>query len=94
MVKKGDYTVEVRVVDARDKVRFSGYYPPSLEEWVQRGWEVASRTGMREDFGLWRCAACRWLYKEQKEKTKFKDLPDDWKCPVCKVSKESFEQIG
>ncbi len=25
---------------------------------------------------------------------KFKDLPDDWKCPVCKAGKDSFEQAG
>ena len=93
-VKKGDFTIEVKVEDARDKVRFSGYYPPRLEEWVEKGWDVASKSGEREDFGTWRCAACKWLYRDQKEKVKFEDLPDDWKCPVCKAGKDVFERIG
>jgi len=93
-VKKGDVVVEVSFEDAHDKKIFSGYYPPTIEEWTARGWEVLKKEGEREDFNVWRCAACRWLYKEQQETTKFKDLPEDWKCPVCKAGKESFEQIG
>lgn len=93
-VRKGSTVVEVSVEDARDKTIFSGFYPPRLEEWTGKGWEIVARAGEREDFGLWRCAACRWLYKEQEQKVKFSDLPEDWKCPVCKVGKESFEKIG
>jgi len=93
-VKKGEVVIEVSFEDARDKKIFSGYYPPALEEWTAKGWEVLKKEGEREDFNVWRCAACRWLYKEQKETGKFQDLPDDWKCPVCKAGKESFEQIG
>jgi rubredoxin len=93
-VRKGSVVVEVSVEDARDKTIFSGFYPPRLEEWTEKGWEVVAKEGEREDFGLWRCAACRWLYKEQEQKIKFSDLPEDWKCPVCKVGKESFEKIG
>lgn len=93
-VKKGDYTVSVSMEDARDKEIFSGYYPPRLEEWIEKGWEVVTREGEREDFGLWRCAACKWLYKEQSEERKFTDLPDGWTCPVCNAGKTSFEKIG
>jgi rubredoxin len=93
-VKKGASLVEVTVEDARDKKIFSGYYPPAIEEWTAKGWEVVKKEGAREDFGVWRCAACKWLYKEQEQKVKFEDLPDDWKCPVCKVGKDSFEQVG
>jgi len=80
--------------DDRDKKILSGYYPPKLEDFLARGWELVSRTGEREDYGLQRCAACRWLYKEQLEAVPFKDLSDAWKCPVCRTGKESFEQIG
>ena len=93
-VRKGSMVVEISVEDARDKTIFSGFYPPRLAEWTEKGWEVIAKEGEREDFGLWRCAACRWLYKEQKQKVKFSDLPEDWKCPVCEVGKESFEKIG
>jgi hypothetical protein len=36
-VKKGDFVVEVSVEDARDKTIFTGYYPPRLEDWVEKG---------------------------------------------------------
>jgi rubredoxin len=53
-----------------------------------------NKDGEQEDFGVWRCSACKWLYKEQEQKVKFEDLPGDWKCPVCTVGKDSFEQVG
>jgi rubredoxin len=93
-VKKEDVIVEVSFEDARDKRIFSGFYPPQLEEFLEKGWELVAKTGDREDFGVWRCAACRWLYKEKNEQAPFGGLPDDWKCPVCKAGKESFEQVA
>ena len=93
-VRKGTVTVEVSIEDDRDKKIFSGYYPPRLEEFLAKGWELVKKEGEREDFGIWRCAACRWLYKEKEQQAKFEDLPDDWKCPVCKVGKSSFEQVA
>ena len=93
-VKKGEVLVEVMIEDARDKTIFSGYYPPAIGEWTAKGWDVVKKEGDREDFGVWRCAACRWLYKELEQNIKFEDLPADWKCPVCKAGKDSFEQVG
>jgi len=93
-VRKGDFTVTVSMEDARDKKIFSGFYPPRLEEWLEKGWEVIAKNGEREDYGLWRCAACKWLYKEQEEKVAFDELPADWKCPVCNAGKDVFEKVG
>lgn len=93
-VKKGDLTVEVSMEDARDKTIFSGYYPPRIEEWNDKGWDVLSKTGEREDFDLWRCATCKWLYKGKDHAAAFTALPDDWKCPVCSAGKNAFEQVG
>jgi rubredoxin len=93
-VRKGDITVEVTMEDARDKALFSGYYPPRIEEWIERGWEVIKKDGDREDFALWRCSACRRLYKEQEQTVPFDDLPRDWQCPVCKTSRDVFEKVG
>lgn len=61
---------------------------------MAKGWEFVKKEGEREDFGVWRCSACKWLYKEQEQKVKFGDLPAEWKCPTCQVGKESFEQVG
>ena len=45
------------------------------------------------------CTICGFVYDEElglpdegiAPGTKFEDLPDDWTCPDCGVSKENFE---
>ncbi|HMK50123.1 MAG TPA: rubredoxin [Dissulfurispiraceae bacterium] len=93
-IRKGDITVEVKFDDARDKKIYSGFYPPRLNDWTDRGWEAISQMADREDGRLWRCAACKWLYKEDDQPVKFEDLPSEWLCPVCRAGKDSFEDIG
>ena len=39
------------------------------------------------------CAACGYIYDEEKEGMKFEDLPDDWVCPVCGSEKEDFIKL-
>ena len=49
----------------------------------------------------WRCMACGYIYDPEKGDedndisagTTFKDLPDDWVCPICGVGKDMFEEI-
>lgn len=91
---KGDYRIEVTFEDARDKTIFSGFYPPRVEDLAAKGWTITAKNGDRADGALWRCPACKWLYKETSEGSLFADLPADWKCPVCKVVKDEFERIG
>jgi rubredoxin len=91
-IKKDSVVVSVHVEDAEDKVIHSGYLPPSVHEWQERGWEVLESTGDRKDGVLLRCAMCKWLYKERNEGTPFESLPDEWTCPVC--GQRSFEIIG
>lgn len=40
------------------------------------------------------CKVCLWVYDEEKEGTKFTDLPDDWTCPMCGAEKDMFELQG
>jgi len=42
----------------------------------------------------YKCIICGHIYDDSIEKIKFEDLPDDWKCPVCGVSKDKFELIN
>lgn len=37
------------------------------------------------------CTVCQWVYDEEKEGTKFADLPEDWVCPICGAEKDVFE---
>lgn len=41
----------------------------------------------------YRCKICGYIYDEAKEKVKFEDLPDDWKCPLCGAPKAMFEEV-
>ncbi|MFX1448124.1 MAG: FAD-dependent oxidoreductase [Promethearchaeota archaeon] len=42
---------------------------------------------------LYKCSNCGAEYDETKMEVLFKDLPEDWKCPNCKHSKEGFNKI-
>ena len=47
----------------------------------------------------WQCIVCGFIYDEEEgleeegmaAGTRWEDIPDDWVCPECGVSKEDFE---
>ena len=49
----------------------------------------------------YQCTACEYIYDPEigdpecgiEPGTSFEDIPDDWYCPLCGVSKDSFEPI-
>ena len=49
----------------------------------------------------WICIICGWVYDEAEglpeegiaPGTRWEDIPDDWTCPDCGVSKEDFEMV-
>ncbi len=40
-----------------------------------------------------KCTVCDYIYDEGKEKKRWKELPDDWVCPLCGVPKSYFVEI-
>lgn len=36
------------------------------------------------------CNLCEYIYDEEKEGTKWDDLPEDWVCPECGAGKEEL----
>ena len=42
----------------------------------------------------YKCSLCGYIYDDSKEKVKFEDLPDDWKCPLCGAPKSLFNKIN
>jgi rubredoxin len=50
----------------------------------------------------WECTACGYIYDPERGDpdngidpgTSFEDLPEDWVCPQCGVSKEFFQKMG
>lgn len=53
---------------------------------------------------MWQCQTtnCGYIYNPDKgdkkgkipKGTRFEDLPEDWKCPVCGASKKNFRPLG
>lgn len=43
----------------------------------------------KNEIRKYRCKICGYIYEGED----FESLPDDWKCPICGVSKENFELI-
>lgn len=49
----------------------------------------------------WECTACGYVYDPEKGDpdnginpgTSFEDLPEDWTCPQCGVTKDLFNKI-
>ena len=49
----------------------------------------------------WRCTVCGYIYDPEQGDpesgieagTSFEELPDDWVCPLCGVSKDQFEKV-
>ena len=41
----------------------------------------------------WVCTVCGYVYDPaENDGVKFEDLPDDYVCPLCSVSKDQFEK--
>jgi rubredoxin len=64
----------------------------------------AQEVFMKKSTGKHQCNNCDWLYDQEKGDsnmiggmikagTKFDALPNDWRCPVCRASKDSFFEV-
>lgn len=64
----------------------------------------AQEVFMKKSTGKHRCTNCDWEYDETKGDsmmiggqiqpgTVFADLPSNWRCPVCRASKDSFKEL-
>lgn len=40
----------------------------------------------------WVCGICGYVYDEEKEGTRFEDLPENWVCPLCGAAKNAFSK--
>jgi rubredoxin len=63
----------------------------------------AQEVFMTKSTGKHKCTNCDWEYDETKGDammiggmikpgTKFEELPSNWRCPVCRASKDSFQE--
>ncbi|CAE8584172.1 unnamed protein product [Polarella glacialis] len=85
----GEYTTSIMQpsaldADEEDKPEMA---PPEAEVFLQR------------ETGRYECGSCQYAYDplwgvgDVSPGTKFKDLPTNWRCPKCRVSKDEFAPI-
>ena len=63
---------------------------------------VEEMTPASTALNTYKCVICSYEYDEARgipesgiaAGTKWEDLPEDWKCPVCSATKENFELVG
>lgn len=64
----------------------------------------AQEVFMKKSTGKHKCTNCEWEYDEEKGDsmmiggtikpgTAFAELPSNWRCPVCRASKDSFTEV-
>ena len=41
----------------------------------------------------YKCEVCGFIYEENSEDIDFEELPDNWTCPLCGATKNSFLDI-
>lgn len=58
---------------------------PTYTEEVSNNEETTSK---------YQCLLCGFIYDDVKEKIKFEDLPEDWRCPLCGASKSQFKKLS
>lgn len=56
---------------------------------------------MSDGFKIWQCLNCGYMYDEEAGDpseglapgTRWADISDDWKCPLCGATKDEFEMV-
>ena len=84
-------TYEYRVPLPTDSVESE---PPQAEDSCRKKLTRVTAT-------VWECRLCGFIYDELKglleegiaPGTRWEDIPDDWRCPVCGVSKSHFQMV-
>lgn len=47
----------------------------------------------KPDSKIYKCSVCGHIYDDSIEDVKFENLPDNWICPTCGVTKENFIEL-
>ncbi len=88
-----------RVIDAKmianNEAMTYKYYQENLKGVSPRNAPtyVEEVDNISNDASKYRCRLCGFIYDDSKEKVKFEELLDDWRCPLCGASKSMFEKI-
>jgi rubredoxin len=79
-----------------------GKTPPTAPSFVSEANDIKKKNGRKEESKMKKyvCDICGYVYDPEKGDpdggiepgTAFEDIPEDWVCPVCGVSKEQFSE--
>jgi len=70
-----------------------GLAPKNAPTYVEKKSIPEPEPAEKEETARWECAACGYVYDEEKEDGAFDELPGDWVCPVCGADKEDFYKL-
>ncbi len=87
--------IDSKLMNADENVLTYDYYktvkkgtaPKNAPTYIKK--ELPEKTNSK----IYKCSVCGHIYDDKIEKIKFEDLPDDWTCPTCGVTKEHFSEI-
>lgn len=94
----------VQTVDPMEEATMTKEQLEQLEK-IRRSQELREQeVFMKKSTGKHKCNNCDWEYDEQKGDTmmiggmvqpgtSFKDIPNNWRCPVCRAPKDSFSEV-
>ncbi|WP_083384073.1 MULTISPECIES: rubredoxin [Cupriavidus] len=76
-----------------------GTMPAAAE--ASDGTDAPVSAGAADGFQQWICLICGWVYDEAAglpeegiaPGTRWADVPEDWRCPLCDVGKEDFAMV-
>ena len=86
----------------RPKSELSGFQPPSrIFTDVLSNEKKESVVSEVLEYKSWVCLICGWIYNEEDglpeegiaAGTRFADIPDTWRCPLCDVGKDDFVAV-
>ncbi|WP_233866365.1 rubredoxin [Paraburkholderia adhaesiva] len=75
--------------------------PPANDADAPQVTADANTASSGDGFKQWVCVICGWVYDEETGApddglapgTRWADVPDDWRCPLCDVGKEDFALV-
>jgi len=65
-----------------------GKTPEKASSFIAESGNAQEKSAPASDSGSYRCSICGYVYPGSREE--FEKLPDDYRCPICKVPKNKF----
>jgi len=100
--------VDAEILSSSEPMTYAYYHevkkgksPKTAPTYIENEKKENKDTAGGKKMKKYRCTVCGYIYDPEKGDpdnginpgTPFEDLPDNWTCPVCGVTKEDFEEV-